>query len=205
MSRHLPLDREFCDLLAGKQESGFTCDWQPAPFVPQSVLLDFWTIDKIRTVCIQADLSISPTTILQQYLTVFSILVYLSRTQNQSLELFEILVSNSRDDSTLPWTEVPSWLDGHFNSHERLIFDAFLEKQWPFCPVLLSPKKPLSNAKQDRRRIFPFGDQKAMGTPSVGREATVCSVAVNPRAHEHLDDAAKVCFTSCICVCSRTV
>lgn len=174
------------------QEVGLACDGQPAHFVPRVVCDRYWTEDRIRTLRKYIGIETHPAIIRNRYLLVFSILVVASLTVDGSLDFFDELVSYQRDDSTLPWTEPPNGLQSYFQPQAQPVFQAFSRAQWSFCPVLLDPRKSLSNTRLDRQSIFSFNDKKDFGESRLNREALVCSVAIHPRAHEHLPSASQV-------------
>jgi hypothetical protein len=186
------LSREFLNHLQDHQENGLTCELLPAHFVSRSTLRDYWTLEKIEAVWRHAPITTHLTLIRRHYFIVFSILVAVFNTESHALDFFDALVSDRNDDSTLPWTEPPKALRGSFNPHADAVYKAFEAAQWPFCPVLLEMMNPLSNARLDRPRIFPFVDRRDIGDSPVNAEAKVCSVGIQPHAHKHLPNASQV-------------
>ena len=184
--------RDFLSHVEDHQEEGLTCELLPEKFVCYSTLKVHWSLDRIRAVSRHASITTPASQIRAHYLIVFSILVAVSHTESHALGYFDTLVSERRNDSTLPWTEPPRALRGNFDSHAPAVYKTFEATQWPFCPVLFEMKNPLSNARLDRRRVFPFTDTKAMGDSRVNAEARVCSVGIHRRAHEHLPNASQV-------------
>lgn len=188
MARH-SLSREFRDRIDEQQVEGLTCDGQSAFYIPFSVLLEFWDIQRIRTLSDKAGITQPPALVRNEYLLVFSILVIASVQVEECLEYFDTFVKRRTDDATLPLTLAPSWMPG--DAQGCRLFEAFSDAQWKFCPVLLHPRQ-LSNTLLDRRCILPFSDKNSIGSSSRNREATVCSVGVHARAHSHLPNASQV-------------
>ena len=186
MASH-PLSRDFIQRTKDQQVPGLTCEGSPAYLVPHSALLEYWTIHKLRTLCNEAAITTPPAVIRDQYLRVFCILVVASHNAPRALEFFDNLVVHSRHDETLPWGAVPGVMQDDPRTSQTV-----LDAQWPFCPVLLLSKKPLSNNRLDRRCVFPFFDPKNLGTPRVNSEAKLSSVGISRRAYEPFDSTNRV-------------
>lgn len=112
---------------------------KPCDFVPRKAILDFdWTGSKIiDAIRLESPVASIPDVeeIREKYLTVFSILVSLSRPQDIGLFMqFQVL------DNTLPLTAIPTdWPRASSPSDEYSIIhlQSFMESQWKFCPFIL--------------------------------------------------------------------
>jgi hypothetical protein len=190
MASHI-LSHQFGGHLLERKETGLTCEGNVAIFYTYTDLREFWTLDRISTVRRQAGIDTHAKDIRDRYLLVLSILVSISTKVDQSLNSFELFVSNRQDDSTLPWPAAPASLKDDTRIDDNLL-EAFWHAQWPFCPVLMDPGSCLSDTKLLRHQIFPFTDKKMMGDSRLNREATMCNMGVLPRAHKHLGNNNQV-------------
>jgi hypothetical protein len=175
------LRHEFRNRVEEQKEDGLTCEGHPVSFYPLSTVRGYWTLDKIRTFSRHFRISTRSDVIRDQYLLVFSILVDISLEYEGSLQYFDLFVTHTLDDTTLPWIATPR----DFQGDARLdkLSEAFREAQWRFCPVVINYRKPLSDTRISRRLIFPFVDEQPLGDTRLNRDADMCSMKVQSRAY----------------------
>lgn len=100
-------------------------------YIPRPVLEEYWTNRNISKV-LQAHSPTVPANVLaikQQYIQVFSILVYINGVRH--LEKF---TSHSLDDSKLPLKKRPP-TEWPVDLHHGELFKRFDGEQWGFCPL----------------------------------------------------------------------
>lgn len=99
-------------------------------YIPQPVLEEYWTINRISKV-LQAHIPTIPANIRvlkQRYIQIFSILVYIDGVRH--LDKF---TSQSLDDSRLPLKQLPT--EWPVDYHHKQLVDIFSREQWTFCPL----------------------------------------------------------------------
>jgi hypothetical protein len=175
----------FKDHLRGNLKNGITCSGEPGQYVPYSFLRKYWSQQDIRSLLQEANIpGPKPELIVNNYLRVFSILVYTSK-----LHLLQSLISAQKQDSSLPWSQPPDFLDETDSEYHALF-----STQWQFCPVLLDPDLELCDTKLHKWSILPFEEKEPAHEPRPnGREATTKIMVVHNDAHEHLPREDEVC------------
>ncbi|KAG7077172.1 serine/threonine protein kinase [Colletotrichum scovillei] len=101
-------------------------------FVPRCALDSFWVAENVEGVLLGREdwIKDSTSTIQEDYIQVFSILVYMSQPQHISL-----FTGESIHDGLLPLRETPHAFS---EAAEKSIFEEFEKEQWRFCPFLFN-------------------------------------------------------------------
>ncbi|KAM0345566.1 hypothetical protein ACHAPU_006219 [Fusarium lateritium] len=131
---------------------------QQAWFIRPGILRQWWTQRDGRRIPRLLDSStfIDETIIIDSYLTIFSILVYIG--QPQYIQNF---VRLGFRDAQLPLLDAMNNLGG--DPHTTEMLHNFREYQWKFCPVYLS--KGMVKKKIDPRQILPIKESRSLRSP----------------------------------------
>lgn len=108
--------------------------------------------------------------ILTQYLQIFSILVWVSRTGRPYIHYLNIFNQHQRGDASLPIQERPGFLPSSNDADD--LWAAFQKHQWMFCPVALGPRR-LHDRRLHQNQILPLQIVKKLGHVKDGKPATV--------------------------------
>lgn len=148
-------------------------------YVTTEVLQQYWTSARVTEVLQATSNYLLPIKdICQNYLQIFSILVWISQTESSYVRYLSYFTENAKDDSSLPLTQRPSFLPATRDADD--FYKCFSEDQFKFCPVKLSHKSGrMHNRKLHPRQILPFTVEKTLGQERVGRPAIVYLATLN--------------------------
>jgi hypothetical protein len=121
-------------------------------YIPMSKLEAYWEERKVREILeshYRGPIFQNAETIRNQYIIVFSILVYISQPH-----FIDHCVTRSRTDHVLPLETRPgNWPD---DPASLSIYHDFYENQWKFCPLNFDINKSLHKRKLDPRQVIPI-------------------------------------------------
>lgn len=152
-------------------EHGYEAQGSPAKFASKYCLMKYWTVDLVKEIVFATeDIDYQIVEIREQYLRIFSILVWISTTGRSYVRYLKHFVRNGRDDNSLPFTGRPDFFP---NANDSEIFwTAFFENQWMFCPVQLGPNR-LNNRNLHANQILPLTIGEELGAQNIGRPASI--------------------------------
>lgn len=179
------LSVEFSTFVADRKVTGKNCEGKDAKYVPFSVLTEFWTEEKIDQIFQSSGEFLIAPDVRRNYIRVLSTLVFISQVANRNLlHYFHNIKSQQRDDSSLPWLEVPQQV--FEGSHATRMFRLFFENQWMFCPAVLDQENRMSDRKLHSHHVLPFTTNTGIEIEHNGRDSTLSVVKISEEAHSHL-------------------
>lgn len=121
---------------------GVSGDNLPRPYVPPSLLKNYWDIEKVRQVLKDCNIEEDATRITIRFLRIFSTLVYLCQTRKIIL-----FTSKNQDDVQLPIEKLPyKW---------TTVLTDFWDQQWMFCPLEFDKDDIIYKRELHTRQILP--------------------------------------------------
>lgn len=155
---------------------------QSSKYVPQSVLESCWTRGEISNTLelVGSQTETFVDTIRDQYLKVFSTLVFSLNTRKDYKKYIEILIKSKLDDSHLPFTTYP---DGFPRDRlANLAFESIRRNQWIFCPMAF--RYGAFGETLTNEMVLPFLEKEPLHVRSSA--ASMCSrVRIHPEC-QHL-------------------
>jgi len=146
---------DFADFVnaTSKRYKGWSGPGRICSFVPRDELKGYWKRERIEELCASYApyLVVSLEAVQNHYLQIFSILVYLGRTQQ-----IHVFQTRGITDAQLPFKDVPEML--RTPVYEE-IYEGFFKEQWLFCPLVIDDSR-LSDLALAPQRILPFFDVK---------------------------------------------
>ncbi|KAL3712888.1 hypothetical protein TMatcc_001590 [Talaromyces marneffei ATCC 18224] len=123
-------------------------------YVSEDALRVYWEVHRVRDVFSEAGIHRqtppSPELIIQSYIRIFSILIYIATPDLPSLAYLSVFSASGRNDYNLPLAG-----DIFPNTEEgRKVQARFLESQFLFSPVVFSPQ--LHERELDSRHVLPL-------------------------------------------------
>lgn len=112
---------------------------KPSTYVPQSVLESYWTREEISDALDLDDSQANPVveTIGNQYLKVFSTLVYGFGRRKERKKYIDMFMEFKVCDSQMPLTTYPEAFPRGKGWLSNFMFEKFRRHQWIFCPMTL--------------------------------------------------------------------
>ncbi|KAF4964967.1 hypothetical protein FSARC_7145 [Fusarium sarcochroum] len=162
----------FIKYIADHSLKGLNGNDNEVEFIHPATTRDWWEKqedDTLRHV-LNPQLRMDPRTILDDYMNVLSILVYIKRTQ-----LIPLFIRNSFQDCHLPVLDCLQFGDG---PKQVDMMREFFDNQWRFCPFIFSSDTLVDRAKLDPRQILPIQDEarqtgRARNSKSIVRRVTL--------------------------------
>ncbi|KAK2607656.1 hypothetical protein N8I77_006319 [Diaporthe amygdali] len=152
-------------------EDGYEAQGSPAKFASKYCLTKYWTVDLVEEIVFATeDFDYQILEIREQYLRIFSTLVWISTTGRSYVRYLKHFVRNGTDDSSLPFRGRP---DIFPNANDSEIFwTAFFENQWKFFPVELGPRR-MYDRTLHASQILPLTIGEELGAQNIGRPASI--------------------------------
>jgi len=161
----------FKEYIESRSETGQEAQGAPARFASIHNLATYWTEDHVREIVFDiGDLDYQIEDIRTQYLRIFSILVWISRTGQSYVRYLKHFMRNGRDDHVLPLRERPTFFPSAPDSES--FWTTFFKSQWTFCPVQLGHNK-IYNRNLHPSQILPFTIFDDLGSENIGRPAKI--------------------------------
>jgi serine/threonine protein kinase len=151
-----------------------------ANYVSFQALKEYWQDDRIPPILNSfshaTPIHVYIDDILEKYLRIFSILVYISTDESSKLYYLKRFVEAAIDDNLLPFKAKPEALSNAADGVAT--FSRFQNYQWLFSPVMLGPSR-LQSRELQLQTILPFKVEDVLsGSP--GESTTVKKCKVDP-------------------------
>jgi hypothetical protein len=152
----------------------------PADYVPEVLLKEYWSHETLDDVLktYPSPIIVSIDDIRQRFLRIFSILWYISGTNDSKIVYIKKFTERNLDDSNLPLlpeSGIPEVFDS--SPDGRRTFRNFTDRQWLFVPVQLGPHK-MQKKVLDVHAVLPVSDEGTL--PQRGASsATIRKVTVH--------------------------
>lgn len=147
---------KFRDVVQRGLKYGQTARREKARYIPAHILHEHWDEAHVNEILYATaeQLHVLPIDVIcEKYSRVFSVIVYISRTDRSYVRYMTRFIRHQRDDISLPLTEKPTFLSDDDDAED--FFRAFSKHQWKFCPASLGPSR-IYDRELDPRQILPF-------------------------------------------------
>ncbi|KAM0546045.1 hypothetical protein ACHAPJ_011059 [Fusarium lateritium] len=165
---------DFIRYVDQKVQEGLDGDDRRAKFISPFITQDWWKKPGENRIHRAVDYSIHarPATIINGYLNIFSILVYIGRTS-----LINWFIRHNCQDQQLPILDPL-----RFGNDPTLVemMTEFCNIQWMFCPIIFSGDTPMDKRSLDRRQILPIKDESRKTSKADNPKSTIRVVTLYP-------------------------
>jgi hypothetical protein len=163
----IPFDKMFSDPFRRFREwaderavVGLTSERKAARYLPHATQFRYWSSENIREIA-QSRNPITSAKDVQDYICIFSILVYIEGDGVSALRYLSEIMRHGYDDASLPWDENCICRHKIFGStvEETLVLNMFIDTQWMFYPM---PSQPflITQPTMPSRAFMPNGRAK---------------------------------------------
>ncbi|KAJ4256762.1 hypothetical protein NW762_008858 [Fusarium torreyae] len=161
-------------------QEGLDGDGHKAQFISPSITQAWWKKPGGNRIPRAVDYSIHarPATILNGYLNIFSILVYIGRTS-----LINWFIRHNCQDQQLPILDPL-----RFGNDPTLVgmMTEFCNIQWMFCPIIFSSDTPMDKRSLDRRQILPIKEESTKISKAHNPESVIRVVTLHPGCYDQI-------------------
>lgn len=179
-SQYAPDERneEFIHFVRRELQPGLDGESNEVEFISPNKTKKYWTKRSENRIAraINHNINARPATIEKGYLTIFSILVYISKTY-----LIKYFTSYGFQDQQLPLLDTR-----RFGTDPAIVRDMedFCENQWTFCPVLFFSHFPMDKRNIPSRQILPIKYEKRIMTKPNHSKSVIRVVTLHPECYD---------------------